>query len=248
MNSLTTFKTELQNRLGNGGSLHYSLISCNNKGGLYGSPITITPKWLAKKQYEELLAERKRRGTAEPVDLGLSVKWASHNLGAPCQEQPGYYVGWGDATCQQQSTYYDDYPQRRNIGGTIYDAARQMWGETWRIPTIQEMQELMQHCQWQWTQINGVTGFWITGSTGNSIFLPAGGDRYGCQYEDAYYFGRYWCDQIDEHDNARAYLLEFSQTSGNLFSLARYMGLLIRPVLAKPDTDAFKELRKLWEL
>lgn len=232
MNSLTSFKTELHNILGNGGAIRYSLISCNGKSGLYESPISITPKWLTKKRYEELLVERKRRGVAEPVDLGLSVKWASHNLGAPCQEQPGYYVGWGDASCQQQSTYYDDYPVQPQIGGTAYDAARNMWGETWRIPTVQEMLELMQRCQWQWTQINGVTGFWITGSTGNSIFLPAGGDRYGCQFEDAYYFGRYWCDQIDEQDNARAYLLEFSQTSGNLYTLARYMGLLIRPVLA----------------
>lgn len=232
MNSLTTFKAEFQKMLGNSGENYYSLISCNGKSGLYESPIAITPKWLAKKRHEELLAERKRRGVADPVDLGLSVKWASHNLGAPCQEQPGYYVGWGDSTCQQQSTCYDDYPLQRKIGGTIYDAARTFWGETWRIPTIQEMQELMQRCQWQWTQINGVTGFWITGSTGNSIFLPAGGDRYGCQYEDAYYYGRYWCDQIDEQDKARAYLLEFSQTSGSLFSLARYMGLLIRPVLA----------------
>ncbi len=232
MNSLTAFKAELHNMLGNGGTIHYSLISCNNTNGIYGKPMIITPKWLAKKREEELQAERKRRGVGDPIDLGLSVKWASHNLGAPCQEQPGYYVGWGDVSCQLQSTYYEDYPVLPQIGGTPFDAARRYWGETWRIPTVQEMLELMQRCQWQWTQVNGVTGFWITGRTGNSIFLPAGGDRYGCQFEDAYYFGRYWCDQIDEQDNARAYLLEFSQTSGNLFTLARYMGLLIRPVLA----------------
>lgn len=222
----------IQEYCGNSECVHYSLISCSKNRSIYEQKISIIPQWKKRKDAEALKLLRRQRGAAEPIDLGLSVKWASHNLGAPCQEQPGYYVGWGDASCQLQSAYYDDYPVQKQIGGTAYDAARKMWGETWRIPTVQEMLELMQRCQWQWTQINGVTGFWITGSTGNSIFLPAGGDRYGCQFEDAYYFGRYWCDQIDEQDNARAYLLEFSQTSGNLYTLARYMGLLIRPVFA----------------
>lgn len=226
MNNLQHFQENLRAMLGNGGGIRHSLTSCASNNSLFGSPIKIVPLW-------QLRLLRLQRGTAEPVDLGLSVLWASHNLGAPSAEQPGYYVGWGDATCQLQSTYYEDYPSCAHIAGTCYDAARAFWQENWRIPTIPEMQELMQQCQWQWTQINGVTGFWITGRTGNSIFLPAGGDRYGCQYEDAYYFGRYWCEQIDKMDNARAYLLEFSQNNGQLFTLARYMGLLIRPVLPK---------------
>lgn len=203
----------------------YSLASCYEYGDrIYKNSIQVTPLWEVKKY-------RREHGVAEPVDLGLSVKWASRNLGAPCQEQPGYYVGWGDVTCMNQSTYYEDYPVADNISGTQLDPATVLWRETWRMPTTAEMLELMQNCQWMWTVINGVTGFMVTGKTGNGIFLPAGGNRYGCQFEDAYYFGRYWCGQIDENDNARAYLLEFSQTSGQLFTLARHMGLLIRPVL-----------------
>lgn len=228
MNSLI----ELAKSLRNGGHTHYSLAACSSNYSIFGKRIDIPQKWLLIRQHEELLAERKRRGVAEPVDLGLSVKWASHNLGAPCQEQPGYYVGWGDPTCQQTSTYYEDYPCKEKLAGPNEDPASALWKESWRMPTVAEMLELMQLCQWQWTQINGVTGFWITGKTGNSIFLPAGGDRYGTQFEDAYYFGRYWCNQIDENDDHRAYLLEFSQQDGQIFSLARYMGMLIRPVLA----------------
>lgn len=225
-NTLTAFAETIQQNIGNGVNVRHSLIPCAASDGIFSGIIKITPLWLLRRQ-------RRERGTAEPVDLGLSVMWASHNLGAPCQEQPGYYVGYGDATCCMQSTYYDDYPCIDNIGGTQYDAARKFWQETWRLPTVAEMLELMQNCRWIWTQINGVTGYQITGTTGNSIFLPAGGDRYGQQFEDAYYFGRYWCDKLDERDNARAYLLEFSQQSGQLFTLARYMGMLIRPVLGK---------------
>lgn len=227
---LTILAEQIKQTIEHNASLHHLLMPVSGNG-IYKTPVKIVPLWFLRKKEEELKAERIRRGVGEPVDLGLSVKWASKNLGAPCPEQPGYYVGWGDVTCQNASTCYGDYPSFSNICGTQYDPARSLWAETWRLPSIEEMLELMQNCQWMWLIINGVTGFQITGKTGNSIFLPAGGSRYGFQFEDAYYVGRYWTGEIDKEDNARAYLLEFSQQSGNMFSLARYMGMLIRPVL-----------------
>lgn len=227
-----TVLTDLINQtIGSSGLFHYSLIDARTNNSVLDSPINFIPLWKQRQLDEELRLARIQRGAGEPIDLGLSVKWSNKNLGAPSIEQPGYYVGWGDVTCQNASTFYGDYPCVNNICGSQYDAVHHLWAETWRLPTNNEMIELMQKCQWVWTIINGVPGFQITGSTGNSIFLPAGGNRYGLQYEDAYYFGRYWTGEIDPTDNTRAFFLEFSQQNGQLYSLSRSLGMLIRPVL-----------------
>ena len=131
----------LHQKLENSSLPSYSLASCYEYGDrIYKNAIQVTPLWEVKKY-------RREHGVAEPIDLGLSVKWASHNLGAPCQEQPGYYIGWGDTTCMNQSTYYEDYPVAGNISGTQLDPATVLWRETWRIPSTAEMLELMQSLQ-----------------------------------------------------------------------------------------------------
>lgn len=227
------------------GTGRHKLKACSSSNSIYSNAITITPLWKKKKDEAFALEQKKlaeiqlaedriKRGTAEPVDLGLSVKWASHNLGTTIMEQPGLYVGWGDITAQNISTNYNDYPTPNpptRIDGTEFDLARRMWAETWRLPTNEEMLELMQQCQWMWTSINGVTGFQITGKTGNAIFLPAGGQRYGGQFELAYTNGSYWTGNLFEQEPARACYLSFTQFNGQLASLARYMGMCIRPVL-----------------
>lgn len=185
---------------------------------------------------KELQVLRLQRGTGTPVDLGLSVLWSSRNIGAPSGEQPGYYVGWGDVTACKKSLNYDEYPSVNppaQISGGNSDIVRKIWAESWRIPTLKEMGELMQQCQWMWTVIKGVPGFQVIGKTGQSIFLPAGGDRYGMQYEDTYYVGRYWTADLYPQETARAYYLEFNQQTAQINSMARYMGMLIRPVIDK---------------
>ncbi len=185
---------------------------------------------------KELQKQRLQRGTGTPVDLGLSVLWSSRNVGAPSGEQPGLYVGWGDVSACKTSLNYDEYPTANpplQISGSQYDFARAQWAEKWRIPTLKEMSELMQNCQWMWTVIKGVPGFQVIGKTGQSIFLPAGGDRYGLQYEDAYYVGRYWTSDLYPEETARAFFLEFNQQMAQINTMARYMGMLIRPVLER---------------
>lgn len=236
-NTLTDIRAKLQKALESGEQLRCTLEPCAWPSSIYEDGVEIIPLWLKRKQAAEaeaaLMAQRRQLGVGEPVDLGLSVLWSSRNVGAPSGDQPGYYVGWGDGSGRLLSTIYDDYPCVNNISGTEYDFARQMWQESWRIPTLQEMIELMQQCQWLWTVINGVPGYQVIGRNQKSIFLPAGGDRYGVQYEDAYYAGRYWTADLYEEETARAYFLEFSQQGAQISSLARYMGMLIRPVLNK---------------
>ena len=204
---------------------------CDGWDSILDEEIELTPTWWINE-------ERQRRGTGVPVDLGLSVLWSSRNVGAASGELPGLYAGWGDHTGRQMSTNPDNYPTSNppdDIGGTEHDIAREMWAETWRLPTRAEMEELIQQCQWIWTVINGIPGAQIIGRNGASIFLPAAGDRYGDGYEDAYFFGRYWTSELrtDNGENRRAFALEFSQMGPEIVSLVRHMGMSIRPVLEK---------------
>ena len=132
------------------------------------------------------------------VDLGLSVYWASCNLGAENPEEYGDYYAWGETKPKSRYTeenysYYDaNTAQYINIGddisGTQYDAATVNLGSDWRMPTKSEMQELVDKCTWEWTQVNGVNGNIVTGPNGNSIFLPAAGFSAGIKINEHLYY------------------------------------------------------------
>lgn len=124
------------------------------------------------------------------IDLGLSVKWANCNIGANSSEEYGDYFAWGDTKTKSDFyennciTYGKDGGQLisycfvdRNVLKAQYDAATINWGNNWRMPTQKEMQELVDNCTWKWTTQNEVKGCLVTGSNGNSIFLPATGYR-----------------------------------------------------------------------
>lgn len=138
----------------------------------------------------------------ETVDLGLSVRWAAVNLdidtydyAAPAPEVAGGYYGWGDATGLNKSEDSNDYlgfSDIVSISGTDNDIVQQFWGGAWRLPTMEEMQELREKCQWTWTQKNDVNGYEVTGPNGNSIFLPACGFRTGTTIQYIGTHGYYW--------------------------------------------------------
>ena len=224
------FETLKQAREGYG-ILDLFPAECDGFDSILDDEVELTPAW-------RITEERQRRGTGIPVDLGLSVLWSSRNVGAASGELPGLYVGWGDAGGNLTSINVDDYPcsdPPEDIGGSDCDIARERWAETWRLPTRAEVQELIQKCQWRWTVINGIPGAQIIGRNGGSIFLPAAGDRYGTDYEDAYYYGRYWTSELrpDSDEQRQAFAMEFSQMGPEIVPLVRHMGLSIRPVLEK---------------
>lgn len=168
-----TFKHQIQ--LDNETTYYYTLLSIvhkkeytnNNVGG-----IKLTQKPLA--------------GT--PIDMGLSVKWSSVNLCATDPEGPGAYFAWG-ATSPKSSLFgsNDTWTDYNNYSNTVTllkkdDAAAQHLGNGWRIPTIEELQELADtaKCSWVWCNKNGVNGYLVTSKiTNNSIFLPAAGYHLG---------------------------------------------------------------------
>ena len=107
------------------------------------------------------------------IDLGLSVKWASYNLGANTPEEFGNYFGYSHS--YHEGGYSLTFPTINNICGSEEDYVRNAWGEQWRLPSSNELQELKNKCKWEWVTNNGVKGYIIIGPNGNSIFLPAAG-------------------------------------------------------------------------
>ena len=187
------------------------------------------------------------------VDLGLSVKWASHNVGATKPEEYGGYYAWGETEEKEEYSvhtykYYkgdldsDDYNDEDeyedlgdNISSTKYDVAHVKWGNGWRMPTRVEMKELISKCVWKKITINGVIGRLVTGPNGNSIFLPASGYIVGPKKE-SYDFdsASYWSSDVDYIDTHKGDNLRFedynSTDKGRTYSFMREWGCSVRPV------------------
>ena len=170
----------------------------------------------------------------EYVDLGLSVKWATCNVGASKPEEYGDYFAWAETKTKKEYTEENSKAwgkDRNDISGSSrYDAARANWGGKWRMPTEAEMQELMDKCTWKWTTQNGVKGYKVTGPNGNSIFLPAAG-QFGSSLILDGSNGYYWSSTPSRHNVDDAVHLYFnSGNQGMLYGRRRY-GQSVRPVV-----------------
>ena len=182
----------------------------------------------------------------EFVDLGLSVKWATCNIGAQRPNQYGDYFAWGETSTKD---YYDDdnysIQERYNTKGVSIldssdDAAYILWGEDWRIPTKEEIQELKQKCRWQWTTLNNTYGYKVTGPNGNSIFLPTAGLRFQDRLELSEINAYYWSSSLDK---TMADLLLFGSNVIQLTNLAPSVGRSIRPVLSSQKSVPVKAVK-----
>ena len=78
------------------------------------------------------------------------------------------------------------------------DAARASWGGSWRMPTVDDWNELLRNCSWNWTTVNGISGHMGTSRlNGNTIFLPAAGYRDGTELREEGRYGIFWSSQLD---------------------------------------------------
>lgn len=193
----------------------------------------------------------------EYVDLGLSVKWATCNVGANTPEEYGDYYSWGDIETKSNynwETYCFNKGGKKNddvsfnkynteerygyIDSKILlepndDVAHVKWGGNWRMPTKEELKELIDNCSWKSTKYKRVLGYKVTsrkeGYKNCSIFLPAVGYRdTSCLYKVGY--GCYWSCSLNSHNPDSAWLIELF--SNNLFidDDFRYYGFAVRPV------------------
>ncbi len=128
----------------------------------------------------------------EPVDLGLSVKWSNWNVGASSVEEYGGLYTWGDPAGTLVNSAGPGVNAGGEISGTEYDIARVKWGDSWRMPTKAEMEELVNKCTRTTVTRNGISGVEFTGPSGNSIFLPNGGLRKETTIESQGISSFYW--------------------------------------------------------
>ena len=208
-------------------------------------------KTMEKMEVDDSNPNIPQTGNHEYVDLGLSVKWATCNVGATKPEEYGDYFAWGET---QPKDYYDwstykwcngsDNTQTKYCTDSYYgtvdnktqlelsdDAARANWGGSWRMPTTEEQQELINNCTWIWTTQNGVNGYKVTSKkNGNSIFLPAAGYRLGSSLGGAGSYGYYWLSSLDTVDPSYACYLRFNSDYVGWYYDYRYLGFTVRPV------------------
>ena len=194
------------------------------------------------------------------VDLGLpsGTLWATCNVGASSPEDYGDYFAWGETEgyndgkttfnwstykwcngsddtltkyCTDNSYGYEGFTDNKTELDIEDDAASVNWGPAWRMPSLEQFQELINsdNTTTEWTTQNGVNGYKITSLTnGNSIFLPAAGYRSDSLLDGAGGYGRYWYRTLHESTHAW-YLYFFSKTiRNNAFS--RDSGHSVRPV------------------
>lgn len=191
------------------------------------------------------------------VDLGLSVKWASYNVGAKNVDGSGSYFAWGETT--EKSNY--DWSNEGDYKWGIYDSealpkcgmtkyttdveggdglktlqpgddpATANWGTKWRTPTLDEINELLDKTKCEWTWDDTKKGYTVKGlKTGNSIFLPTAGYRYGSDLENTGTGGHYWSSSVHESSPNRAYYFNFSLVGFGWGRYHRFCGLSVRAV------------------
>ena len=192
----------------------------------------------------------------EAVDLGLSVKWSSMNLGATTPTGYGDYFAWGEIApkdnyswetykwCNGSLSTLTKYNVNSNYGTVDNktefkdydyedDAARQALGGKWRIPSDAEWTELKNKCKWEWTTQNDVKGYLVTSKyNGNSIFLPAGSSWSGTSVTKEYLgtSGDYWSSAVISDASYFARCIDFYPRYIYSFENARYLGFSVRPV------------------
>ena len=132
-------------------------------------------------QRKREIEEKRKNATPKAIDLGLSVKWASFNLGAYTPSDIGALFYWAENTPSIKG--HPKYPKKDpnefgDINGIIeYDAAANMLGSYWRLPTEKECRELIDQCRWEPKTMDGINGYNVIGLNGQSIFLPFNHDH-----------------------------------------------------------------------
>lgn len=205
----------------------------------------------------------------QAVDLGLSVLWADRNVGASAAEDCGDYFAWGETApkdlydwsnyrwAKGSPSALTKYNTRSEFGDvdnppltrleSVDDAACFATGGEWRMPTKEELEELMNNCKWEMTTLETQTHGIVSGArvvsltTGKSIFIPAAGCIEGSRRVKRNEYGLYSSADICTADNnSHGYrdffilYLFFDNRLKEIYGDSRARGWTIRPVKDKP--------------
>lgn len=195
----------------------------------------------------------------EYVDLGLSVKWATYNVGAISEDDFGDFFAWGELQSKdfyfwntythcsgdgysitkyyndKSHDYYDFVDSKYNLD-IEDDVAHVKWGGNWRMPTQEEMEELVSNCSWTYIKINGYDVYKVTstveGFTDNYIYLPSAGHKQENNWADSGKSGNYWTSTLSTfYESTHAVSLEFYRPQEiNVCPYNRMNGISVRPV------------------
>ena len=190
----------------------------------------------------------------EYVDLGLpsGLKWATMNIGAETETDYGDYFMWGsiEPNTPEECTwtnvpfnnglslfgreYFSSIKDTVYPNGVLakeYDAAAQIMGSGWRIPTQTEWQELLNNTTNEWATINGVSGRKFTSKiNGNSIFIPAAGRCNDGSVNSVGSYGNVWSSSLNTSNPNGAWGLDFTSGNCHMNYLSRYFGRSVRGV------------------
>ena len=191
----------------------------------------------------------------EYVNLGLSVMWATCNVGANKPEEYGDYFAWGETSPKSNYNWenleyrikgdsYENVTFSKYVKESEYgtvdnkfrldltdDVAHANWGGSWRMPTRAEQDELREKCTWTWTTQGGYIGYKVTSKiNGNTIFLPAAGYREGSRLYDLGDSGNYLSSSLHTINSRCAYRLYFDSGKVDWSNSSRYYGRSVRPV------------------
>lgn len=175
----------------------------------------------------------------EYIDLGLpsGLLWARWNLGASAPAEPGLFFSWGNVEGVTGDSEYQFTEQsyQQTAGHSIEenltggnDAATVILGQMWRMPTKEDVQELFENCNIEWTSINGVNGNMFTSNlNGRKLFFPASGVKTET-LTNVNVQGHYWCSSYQDTSTAWQFVARASNPISSAFD--RRYGFTIRPV------------------
>lgn len=253
MNEMTTLQI-----IANSTKMHAgSISSASGKYTLSLSDLTPVSTYysisyisIGDKEYYGNIISVSTAGAGEIIDMGLSVKWRSCNLGALAPEMQGDLYAWGETETkvifrEYNYKWFTDYNEAdgsrtitkynvnsyfgpidgKNVLEPEDDAAHVNLGYQWRMPTKDEMQELCSNCTYNWTTLNGkAVCQMISTINGQSIYFPL---------FDSETWGEFWSSSLDENGSHRAWDMGMgtSLQEARLFSgSGRYRGMAIRAV------------------
>ncbi|MBP5387903.1 MAG: hypothetical protein J6Y97_11030 [Prevotella sp.] len=186
------------------------------------------------------------------IDMGLAsgTLWACCNIDANSPEECGGYYAWGETEEKEEFTYENyihsdgTWDTCHNLGdsisGTDYDVARAKWGEVWRMPSPEQINELIEHTAYIWTIVNQTQGALFKGMNKNCIFLPAAGRR-DTSFSYRNVEGHYWSGTPSPYGSFYAHHLGFGDSwVVCLENGGRKNGLPVRPV-----TDFASDIRQI---
>ena len=158
------------------------------------------------------------------IDLGLpsGTKWCCCNVGASTPEDYGGYYGWDEDALYHVDTGSD-------IAGTSYDFATLNMGNPWRMPSVEQWEELINNCSRHGVVQNGAAGIFVTGRNGGQIFLPHAGYHWagGLAYEG---IGYYWSSTLKSYMCLGPYDYYIRRLNGYSSGYGSGYGLSVRAV------------------